>query len=481
MSDYTKIGSTVLTTYVAKKKNFGGDCKAKTSLFPTTDGANFYREGRNPAGIDLDLLSMNSEANLDAALKAINEAITDTVFYPHTTSRFARVALASAWPDDIVQKINAFWRGKAKIYYTVPCLFAYTPTTWAPALSDLSAAITPAGSIAAPLDLLSVTGTYSGTHLTGLAEEVYQNDGTTLRDSVAIATRLLSDEVLTLDYRGKILQTYADDFAASTRWGRDAVTSGATHGSGHITVGNECDFYYWLKGPWPLSKNLVVSATIAISAGIPLLEYSFDAINWQLAYSGTQLTATNSWVIPNTSGHGDVYIRFRAISEDFATLTTALAGTQDDLKFTARLTGVTGNDISMEYVKPGSTTLLSIAVTTHAIVVTLATTGSTCTTTGALLREALFADVAVMALLSNIEYAAGNDGTGLLRALAHTHLAGATGDASFTVDNLSISQERLIPESELPILPLGSASKVKIVGTAGGATIAATYRDRYWI
>jgi hypothetical protein len=53
--------------------------------------------------------------------------------------------------------------------------------------------------------------------------------------------------------------------------------------------------------------------------------------------------------------------------------------------------------------------------------------------------------------------------------------------ASMTVDHLSITQERYIPESELPVLPLGSDGKVKVTGTAGSATISCDYRDRFWI
>jgi hypothetical protein len=111
--------------------------------------------------MELDLLAVNSEDNLEAALKAINDVAEDTAFYPHTSARFARVAVASAWPEEITQKINAFWRRKAKIYYNSPYLFG-AATTWAPSLNALSAAITPAGSVASPLDAASITGTYSG-------------------------------------------------------------------------------------------------------------------------------------------------------------------------------------------------------------------------------------------------------------------------------------------------------------------------------
>jgi hypothetical protein len=103
-----------------KKRNLPGEVKAKVDVVSWGDRARVYREGRNARGMELDLLAVNSEANLEAAKKAINDAAEDTAFYPHTSARFARVAVASAWPEEIIQKINAFWRGKAKIYYNSP-------------------------------------------------------------------------------------------------------------------------------------------------------------------------------------------------------------------------------------------------------------------------------------------------------------------------------------------------------------------------
>jgi hypothetical protein len=86
-----------------------------------------------------------------------------------------------------------------------------------------------------------------------------------------------------------------------------------------------------------------------------------------------------------------------------------------------------------------------------------------------------------MAPIRSAAHASGTDGSGVLTALAKTNLAGATVVASMTVDNLQIVQERYIPESGLPVLPLGSDSKVKVIGTAGSAAISCYYRDRFWI
>jgi hypothetical protein len=111
----------------------------------------------------------------------------------------------------------------------------------------------------------------------------------------------------------------------------------------------------------------------------------------------------------------------------------------------------------------------------------LGTTSGTINSTSAEIQSALYEDPSVMALIRSAVRASGNDGSGVVTALAKTNLAGATVAASMTVDNLSIAQERYIPESELPVLPLGSDSKAKVVGTAGSAAISCDYRDRFWI
>ena len=48
--------------------------KAKIDVVRWGDRARVYKEGRNVRGMELDLLAVNSEANLEAAIKAINDA-----------------------------------------------------------------------------------------------------------------------------------------------------------------------------------------------------------------------------------------------------------------------------------------------------------------------------------------------------------------------------------------------------------------------
>lgn len=106
-----------------------------------------------------------------------------------------------------------------------------------------------------------------------------------------------------------------------------------------------------------------------------------------------------------------------------ATLTTALAGANNDLTFTAVTPGVGGNSITIVYAVAGNNTALSVSVTSNAITVNLATNGGgTATSTAAQILAAIQASAPASALV-NVALAATNDGTGVAIALSSTPLA----------------------------------------------------------
>ena len=106
-----------------------------------------------------------------------------------------------------------------------------------------------------------------------------------------------------------------------------------------------------------------------------------------------------------------------------ATLTTACAGANNDMTFTAVQRGTGGNGISVAYVVSGLSTALSIAITGLAVVVNVATDGAgVATSTAADIKTAWDASAAVnLATCANYT---GNDGTGVVAAFAATNLAG---------------------------------------------------------
>lgn len=109
-----------------------------------------------------------------------------------------------------------------------------------------------------------------------------------------------------------------------------------------------------------------------------------------------------------------------------AALTTALAGTNDDLVFTALKRGPWGNAISVTYVDPGGVSAtLSVVVEGFKITVNLGRASSAINTTASALSTAVTANADASQLVS-IANAAGNDGTGLVTALAETFLAGGS-------------------------------------------------------
>lgn len=109
-----------------------------------------------------------------------------------------------------------------------------------------------------------------------------------------------------------------------------------------------------------------------------------------------------------------------------AALTTALTGTNNDLTYTAKTVGASGNAITLTYVVAGVSTPLSVSVSGNAITVNVATDAtSVATSTAAQVRDAVNASGPASALVTAAN-ATGNDGTGVVTALAATPLAGGT-------------------------------------------------------
>jgi hypothetical protein len=112
-----------------------------------------------------------------------------------------------------------------------------------------------------------------------------------------------------------------------------------------------------------------------------------------------------------------------------AVLATNLTGTNNDLAFTAAAIGADGNGITVAYVDPAANDhALAIAIVGRAITITLATgVAGAITSTAALIAALNFGGLVTAA------NKAGNDGTGIVTAMAAAPLAGgtnATGDGS---------------------------------------------------
>ncbi len=112
---------------------------------------------------------------------------------------------------------------------------------------------------------------------------------------------------------------------------------------------------------------------------------------------------------------------------NFATLTTNLTGTNNDLTYTSKAANEAANDITVSYVNPGQPNQsLNISVTNSAITVNLSTDGSSnINSTATAVKEEIEADEDASALVS-VANANGNDGTGYVTAMTIMSLTGGT-------------------------------------------------------
>jgi hypothetical protein len=147
-----------------------------------------------------------------------------------------------------------------------------------------------------------------------------------------------------------------------------------------------------------------------------------------------------------------------------ATLTTALAGDNDDLTYTADARGTNGNNVRVTYVAAGVSTPLSVSVAGNDITVNLATdAGGAATSTAAQVRDAVNADAGASALVTAAN-ATGNDGTGVVAAMPFASLADGN-------DGLW----RLPADQLIPIKPAAGAVPIELlwqqtIGTRSGQT-----------
>ena len=105
-------------------------------------------------------------------------------------------------------------------------------------------------------------------------------------------------------------------------------------------------------------------------------------------------------------------------------VTTALTGTNNDLVIRSGHAGAKGNSYSVVLVVSGANTPLSVTRSGNVVTVNVATNGSSvATSTAAQVRDAINASDEAKHLV-RAELAPGNDGTGVVTALASTPLAG---------------------------------------------------------
>lgn len=127
----------------------------------------------------------------------------------------------------------------------------------------------------------------------------------------------------------------------------------------------------------------------------------------------------------------------------YGSRSTALTGANNDLKFTAKTIGTTGNSNTVTYVDPGgNNAALGVVITPNsgyaAVVVNLATdSGGAITTTANDILVALTVAGASFSDFMSVTYVTGNDGSGVVTAMSSSALTGgaATGasDGSVTV------------------------------------------------
>jgi hypothetical protein len=168
----------------------------------------------------------------------------------------------------------------------------------------------------------------------------------------------------------------------------------------------------------------------AIHGGIRFMPFSAqgrwynDPERAQLAEMSHQVAAAT---ITQAGWNAEDYDTVLATLNTHYFLRTAVAGTNNDIDWIARLSGAAGSTVTVAYVVAGNSTPLSVGVAGQALTINLATSaGGAATSTASDVIAAVRARGDALALVSP-QLAPGNDGTGVLAALTATGLGAWTG------------------------------------------------------
>lgn len=178
---------------------------------------------------------------------------------------------------------------------------------------------------------------------------------------------------------------------------------------------------------------------------------------YSLATNSSLPSLAKSITFDGTDGKGKILTA--------ATLSTALTGNNNDLDYTAQASGAAGNNITVAYIDPAANDQsLSIVVDGNAITVNLATdSGGAITSTAGDIDTAIAGDAGANALVA-VANKAGNDGTGVVTAMAATALAGG---ADGTIDLFNVTGAALVAVIAICTTNLAGATATLETGVTG--------------
>jgi hypothetical protein len=193
--------------------------------------------------------------------------------------------------------------------------------------------------------------------------------------------------------------------------------------------------YYYMEGAITLgggATSLVKSFEVTVENNV-VEQLTDDYVPYDHAPGKREVSVSFDMIFEDLSQYNKFHYGAAVDNAVAASYTTALAGSNNDLIFTAQTPGTGGNSITIRYVDPSANDqVLSVGVVGNAITVNLATGGGGAITTTAndIIAE-IEESVAASALVSVTQ--AGALGSGVVTALAVQNLANGANTGSTLV------------------------------------------------
>ena len=510
LSPYVKIHETEITAYLRDgyPRPVEPSRKIKDASIIGTNKAVLWSEGRKTLGYRATCSFLPSQyATYDTVAAAFDFEDEERLFYPLDAGRFAVCKFGCSDPlepkfaaEGPMKRLHGgVWSEAAELYDAT----AITKTLSGERL-DLDDIIdfNNDGNIDAALYSASLTASYSEGHIENLALSIRQTGSvwTTLEteasdpieteagedikiipmagtlgetDTLSLVPLLMSGEVFALDRFGQITQTYEDDFASSTDFGYDGYCYSKYIGSEIVLTAPDDSEAYSIT----ITDTDQASTTVSVSGNAITVDLETDA--------GTPV-ATAQEVIDAINADADVItlevVATLADGEDGTTVMAALSQTYFALN--VAVTGgalVIQDDREAEYHLVGTH---PIAVGGLRVTFTPTMTGS-----GAAAFEVSVDSGANWRTVIDSDSGTWTDGEEMVvyipqaegKITVWIRWACDSDITSVAIDDLTISQQRSVPTSSVPVVGANEVGVVSLTGddSSGTLTGTLTFRSRY--
>jgi DNA-binding Lrp family transcriptional regulator len=316
----------------------GGGHGVEEVQIPGRNYADVRSKGRAAKKYKIRTIKTKDREIIEAFLKEVNTAPEDSVFYPFDANRAGYIAIAHAY----LSSGQALDKNLCEAIAEITCREAWLcgpdqgiDMQWTAPLPKVSALLTNAGQMRAPISYLQASADRVAAYVENLSVRITPGTSSAEHDrELVLCEKMLRGDIFELGWRGEVWHSYESPLISMAALSYDchSKTSGGSITGGVLTLDNLDYVLMPFYGPLPISGE----------AGAAKIELTVDALTgdggtvWKATETDIAdivevdhddlVVGANTIYIPNVEGEGHVAFGVKAAASGSVSI-SALKGT----------------------------------------------------------------------------------------------------------------------------------------------------------